>query len=822
MLRILKLLLIALLCTATPALAQAGNLARPSGFFANPGSIGDADATFFVLNPSAGLNNERLLTFTPRFDVTDNGPGMTYVVELHTVSIAYGGTGGTTQQGAVNGVLGFPGVSAGDTIYYNGTNWVRLPKGADNEVLTLISGLPAWSASGVSAPANSAFIVQALSASLTNERRLQGTANRITTADGGANGDFVLDVGTDVVLLTATQTLTNKTLTGPIFSWNSGNGVTLKGQAFDTVLNWADWGAARTLSIPDPGANASFVMTAGNQTLGGIKTFSSAPVLSTNTLSGNGNTMTFPSSAQTLVGRTSTDTLTNKTLTSPHIGSSFILDQSTANYTFTWDNPAAGRAYHFRDVNTDADVAMTHDTATYTAGGVAYADGNVILFTSAGTSGQVLLSQGAGAPVFGTLGAAGGGTGITSYTAGDILVVNDSNTLVKFPGGSDGYLLTYRPGNNPNFAWEPPAPDSTGFGGDGSDSAVAITTTPVNVTGRQYNATNFSITGAGELYIYEYPLTINATGTITIDGHIIVDRTIENGGGAHNSVTQGGVAEVGEPGGGVGAGDGGVSTRGGGAGASGTLSQGGYGGSGTTAGLRANSKPPHGLWFIKTGGGGGGGTSDTSSGARPDGGSGLPSVMFCAVGPLALQDDCDLFADAHHGVDATGVAGGGAGGAGPNWMLLSQTSIVIDPAAIIRSTGGDGGNGGGTGNTGGAGGGAGGSVLEYAPSVTDASTPNLAGGAAGLKNASGQDGDSGEDGDVVTITGTPNLPIITWLKDEGGMEKICSGQIEGHRDICRAAAHGDAVRYLEILTERTTTTKATCLGIGDYVTGNAA
>ena len=35
---------------------------------------------------------------------------------------------------------------AGDTLYYNGTDYVRLPKGTDGEVLTLASGVPSWAA----------------------------------------------------------------------------------------------------------------------------------------------------------------------------------------------------------------------------------------------------------------------------------------------------------------------------------------------------------------------------------------------------------------------------------------------------------------------------------------------------------------------------------------------------------------------------------------------------------------------------------------------------------------------------------------------------
>jgi hypothetical protein len=52
-----------------------------------------------------------------------------------------------------------------------------------------------------------------------------------------------------------------------------------------TTINAAAPSASRTYTIPDAGANASFVMSAGNQTIAGTKTFSSAPVLSSVTAS---------------------------------------------------------------------------------------------------------------------------------------------------------------------------------------------------------------------------------------------------------------------------------------------------------------------------------------------------------------------------------------------------------------------------------------------------------------------------------------------------------------------------------------------------------
>lgn len=82
---------------------------------------------------------------------------------------------------------------------------------------------------------------------------------------------------------------------------------------------------------------------------------------------------------------------------------------------------------------------------TPTAGGAGYGDGTELAFTAAGTSGQVLTSNGASAPtwaaipavnlatgVTGTLPVANGGTGQTSYTNGQLLIGNTTgNTLAR-------------------------------------------------------------------------------------------------------------------------------------------------------------------------------------------------------------------------------------------------------------------------------------------------------------------------------------------------------------------------------------------------------
>ena len=59
-----------------------------------------------------------------------------------TLAIANGGTGQTTQTAAFDALA--PTTTTGDTIYHNGTDNVRLPVGANGQVLGVTSGLPAW------------------------------------------------------------------------------------------------------------------------------------------------------------------------------------------------------------------------------------------------------------------------------------------------------------------------------------------------------------------------------------------------------------------------------------------------------------------------------------------------------------------------------------------------------------------------------------------------------------------------------------------------------------------------------------------------------
>lgn len=84
----------------------------------------------------------------------------------------------------------------------------------------------------------------------------------------------------------------------------------------------------------------------------------------------------------------------------------------------------------------------TGSTATATAGGVGYGTGTAQAFTAAGTSGQALVSNGASAPTFGTLGVSGGGTGQTSLTANNVILGNGTSAVQFVDPGTNGNVLT--------------------------------------------------------------------------------------------------------------------------------------------------------------------------------------------------------------------------------------------------------------------------------------------------------------------------------------------------------------------------------------------
>jgi hypothetical protein len=105
-----------------------------------------------------------------------------------------------------------------------------------------------------------------------------------------------------------------------------------------------------------------------------------------------------------------------------------------------------GGSYVYRAGGTDVALADggTNASLTGVAGGVVYSTASAMAITTAGSSGQPLLSGGSGAPSFGTLGMGAGGTGLTTTAPGAnyVLGMNASNNGLEYKQLVQGSNIT--------------------------------------------------------------------------------------------------------------------------------------------------------------------------------------------------------------------------------------------------------------------------------------------------------------------------------------------------------------------------------------------
>lgn len=470
------------LLSCNSAFAQSGPAV---GSYKNASEGTATDANYVLINSNAKLPNARVLTGSTYIDVVDGGAGSTITVSLKgQVPIANGGTGQSTRQAAINALADSAGSTSQDIFYFNGTNWTRFAKGANNTYLGIngVGNLVWIAGTGGGIATGAQVILGAPDGSATNARILaQGTGITVTNS-GTPDGNITVAIDSTVATLTGSQVLTNKTLTAPKMSWNAGSGYVLRGSTFDSNLLWADWGAARNITVPDPGTNASFVLTEAAQTVNGTKTFSDLKLSSTTFKSG-ANTMTLPGASDNIVGEAATETLTNKTISAGSYDTNAKLNVAGKTYTVTWAAPSVNRAYSIQDAGADAYFALTGQAIAHAAGGVIYDDGAKMMCTAAGGSGQPLLSAGAGAPAFGNLSAANGGTGQTTYTKGDLLVTPGGTTINKLAVAADGQVLTTDAASINGVKWASPSGSTLGLTGLPFMTAGAGTLTGSATTG---------------------------------------------------------------------------------------------------------------------------------------------------------------------------------------------------------------------------------------------------------------------------------------------------------------------------------------------------
>ena len=158
------------------------------------------------------------------------------------------------------------------------------------------------------------------------------------------------------------------------------------------------------------------------------------------------------------------------------------------------------------------------NVTSFTANGIVYGNGTSALgVTAAGATGEVLIGNTGSAPTWGslsgsavttfqtslsgltpstattgavtlagTLGATSGGTGLTSYTTGDIIYSSATNTLAKLTAGTNGQVLTLASGV-PSWA-------------NSTSSGVSFVVTDFTATAGQTTFTVTYVVGLVEVY----------------------------------------------------------------------------------------------------------------------------------------------------------------------------------------------------------------------------------------------------------------------------------------------------------------------------------
>jgi hypothetical protein len=319
------------------------------------------------------------------------------------------GTKGYYYVVAVAGNTNLDGITdwlVGDWAVYNGTVWQKVD---NTETVTSVNG----QTGAVTLTASSVGAVP------TTRTITAGTG---LTGGGDLSADRTFAIDSTVATLTGTQTLTNKTLTSPIVNeildanGNEVLGLLSTASATDYVAIKNGIGVGVPLHISSEGSSTNIglhiqpkgtglvTISDGADFNKGIRFRSSGSAANAITLldavSTAGHVVTLPDATTTLVGRNTTDTLTNKSISGSTNTLSNIGNSSLTNSAITINGNATALGGSV-SVGTVTSVDLTASTGISVSGGPITGTGSITV-TNTAPDQTVVLTAGTGISTSGT------------------------------------------------------------------------------------------------------------------------------------------------------------------------------------------------------------------------------------------------------------------------------------------------------------------------------------------------------------------------------------------------------------------------------------